>query len=129
MTAAPLLHASAVLLALAAGIQISPAAALIAYTAALASEVVLAYFSRPFNLPLTRHLNAPMAVTAVLLGTGAALAAGWVKAIATIALSAFILRLIQTAAYRHPGAVTPVWLGITGLLVEAVTISYIWIGQ
>ncbi len=104
-------------------------AAVIAYVAAISSEVVLAYLSRPFELPLSRHLNAAIALAAAVVGTAAAIAAGWANAIAIIAASAFFLRLVRGAAYYRPGALTPLWLAVAGLLVEAFTLSYIWIDQ
>jgi len=70
-----------------------------------------------------------IALAAIVVGTTAALLAGWTSAIAILAGTVFIVHLVRSAAYRRPGAVTPVWLSVTGLLVEAFTISYIWIGQ
>jgi hypothetical protein len=100
-----------------------------AYLVAISSEVVLAYISRPFQLPIARHLNAGITLAATLAGIGAACLAGPTPAIVILAGAVFIAHLTRTAAYRHPGALTPVWLAVTGLLVEAFTISYIWIGQ
>ena len=101
--------------------------AIIASVVAISSEVVLAYVSRPFDLPITRRLNARIAAT--VIGIAAASLAGAVTAIAILAGAVFIAHLTRSAAYHHPGALTPVWIAVTGLLVEAFTISYIWIGQ
>jgi hypothetical protein len=126
---ARLLQLTAILLALAIALRLSIPAALIAYVVAISSELVLAYISRPFDLPITRHLNAGIALAASIVGITAAFLAGWTTAIAILAGTVFILRLVRQAAYHRPGAVTPVWLALAGLLVEAFTISYIWIGQ
>jgi hypothetical protein len=126
---ARLLQFSTVLLALAAGIQLSIRAAIVAFVVTISSEIVLAYVSRPFDLPITRHLNAGVALAATIVGIAAAFLAGPVTAIAILAGTVFIAHLTRSAAYHRPGALTPVWLAVTGLLVEAFTISYIWIGQ
>jgi hypothetical protein len=110
-------------------VRLSVSAGCVAYVAALSSEVVLAYISRPFELAISRHLNAGIASAAALAGAVVASAAGWAIGIAVVAGSAFIIRLVRSAAYYRPGALTPVWLGVAGLLVEAFTISYIWIGK
>jgi hypothetical protein len=100
-----------------------------AFVVAISSELVLAYVSRPFDLPITRHLNSGIALTATLVGIAAAFLSGPITAIAILAGSVFIAHLTRSAAYHHLGALTPTWLAVTGLLVEAFTISYIWIGQ
>jgi hypothetical protein len=124
-----LIHLGTILLALAAGIGVSVSAAIIAYVVTISAEIVVAYVSRPFDLPVSRRLNYGIVVAATLAGIAAASLAGLTAAIVILAGAVFIAHLIRTAAYRHPGALTPVWLGVTGLLVEAFTISYIWIGQ
>jgi hypothetical protein len=115
--------------ALFAAFRVSIGCALIAYVVAISSEVVLAYISRPFDLPITRHLNAGIALAATVVGIAAASLAGPVTATAILAGTIFIAHLTRSAAYHRPGALTPVWLAVTGLLVEVFTISYIWIGQ
>jgi hypothetical protein len=123
------LQLSTILLALAVAIRVSPTAAIIAYVVAICSQLVLAYISRPFNLLVSARLNYGIAVAAALAGIAAASLAGPTGAIVILAGAVFIAHLTRSAAYHHPGALTPVWLAVTGLLVEAFTISYIWIGQ
>jgi hypothetical protein len=127
--AARLLQACAIIVALFAALRVSIESAIIAYVVAISSEVVLAYISRPLDLPITRHLNAGIALAATAAGIAAALQAGATSAIAILAGTVFIAHLTRSAAYRRPGALTPIWLAVTGLLVEGFTISYIWIGQ
>jgi hypothetical protein len=112
-----------------AALRVSIESAIIAYLVAISSEVVLAYISRPFNLPVSRRLSCGIALAATLVGIATASLAGATAAIAILAGTVFIAHLTRSAAYRHPGALTPIWLAVTGLLVEAFTISYIWIGQ
>jgi hypothetical protein len=105
--------------------RISITAAVIAYVLALSAEAALAYISRPFELPVSRHLNGALAFLAVIPGLIAALIPGWATGIVLIAATALIVRLVRAWSYHRPGALTPVWLGFAGLLVESFTLSYI----
>jgi hypothetical protein len=120
-----ILQLLAIGIAIVCAMRVSILAAVVAYVLALSAEVALAYVSRPFELPVSRHLNAALALLAVIPGVIAALTPGWATGIVLIAATALIVRLVRAWSYRRTGAVTPVWLGLAGLIVEGFTLSYI----
>ncbi len=120
-----ILQVAAIGIAVVGAMRFSVAAAVIAYVLALSSEAVLAYISRPFEIPVSRHLNGVLVLLAVIPGVIAALIPGWATAIVLIAGAALILRLVQAWSYHRPGALTAIWLGLAGLMVEGFTLSYI----
>ena len=66
-----------------------------------------------------------LVLLAVIPGVIAALIPGWATALVLIAGAALILRLVQAWSYHRPGALTAIWLGLAGLMVEGFTLSYI----
>ena len=119
------LQVAAIAIAVVCAMRVSVTAAAIAYVLALSSEAALAYISRPFELPVSRYLNGALAFVAVIPGLAAAFIPGWANAIVLIAGAALILRLVQAWSYHRPGALTAIWLGLAGLMVEGFTLSYI----
>ena len=120
-----ILQVLAIGIAIVCAVRVSPAVAAIAYVLALSAEAALAYVSRPFELPVSRYLNGALALLAVIPGVIGALIPGWATGVVLIAAAALTIRLVRAWSYHRTGAVTPVWLGLAGLIVESFTLSYI----
>ncbi len=119
-----LLHAIGFAGAVLYGFVVSWPASVAGYVLVLSSEVVLAYVSRPFRMPVTARMKFGTFLTAVLAGAAAAFWPGVEHGIILVAGTALILRLARSFAYQRTGAVTPLSLALSGLVVEAFTLSY-----
>ena len=118
------LHAVGLAAAVVYGIAGSWRAAIVGYVVVLSSEVVMAYISRPLELAISARLGLRSATIAVVAGVCAAFWSGAAHGIILLAGTALIVRVARSFSYQRTGALTPVSLALSGLVIEAFTLSY-----